>query len=527
MIEAAVMSPPSEGSGCRADWGVARLGDLVAELGGVVPEPGTAAGSAASADGRDLLVLLTGLEQVKAAAAAAQARATSAFEDWQEQATTQARAAAKGQGFEAWQAARDSFRGSNGTAEQVGLARRLSPWQGSQAVSRSRALVRELPCTLAALASGVLSESRAAIVVRETSHLSVDHRAVVDRQVCGDLDAVAKLGDRGLERAVRAAAYRCDPQGAVDRARVAQGERRVGIRPLPDTMCRVSALLPLAQGVATYAALSRDADTARAGGDARSRGQVMADTLVERVTGQVSAAAVPVEVQVVISDAALLGVSDDPAELVGYGAVPAGWARDLVCGPEPSDSTNTPDTDNTAGSWRSTGREGTTESSYGGAGTADIDRAGVAQARVWLRRLYATPDGTTLVAMESTRRLFDAGLRRFLIARDGTCRTPWCDAPIRHLDHVREHTDGGATAERNGQGLCERCNYTKQLDGWRADVLGPPGSNGRHRVRWQTPIGFTYDSAAPPLLPGARPRAQTHPAWTSPIEIHFAHGLAA
>ena len=153
------------------------------------------------------------------------------------------------------------------------------------------------------------------------------------------------------------------------------------------------------------------------------------------------------------------------AQLAGYGTVPAGWARDLIRGPDTTDNTETTDsTDETDGA-------------------NGIDRAGVGQARVWLRRLYATPDASSPVAMESSQRLFDAGLRRILIAREGTCRTPWCDAPIRHLDHVTDHTAGGPTSVNNGQGLCERWHYTKQLAGWHADVLGPPGSSGPHRVR--------------------------------------------
>jgi len=71
-------------------------------------------------------------------------------------------------------------------------------------------------------------------------------------------------------------------------------ERRVSLRPAPDAMTRLTALLPVAQGVAGYAALSRHADTNIATGDARGRGQVMADTLVERVTGQSTAEQVPV-----------------------------------------------------------------------------------------------------------------------------------------------------------------------------------------------------------------------------------------
>ncbi|MEO6997189.1 MAG: HNH endonuclease, partial [Terracoccus sp.] len=63
------------------------------------------------------------------------------------------------------------------------------------------------------------------------------------------------------------------------------------------------------------------------------------------------------------------------------------------------------------------------------------------------------PATGTLVAMDSTRRIFDGNLRTFLLARDAnTCRTPWCDAPIRPLDHIRDHA--GPTTATNGQGLC-------------------------------------------------------------------------
>jgi hypothetical protein len=107
--------------------------------------------------------------------------------------------------------------------------------------------------------------------------------------------------------------------------------------------------------------------------------------------------------------------------------------------------------------------------------------------------------------MDSRRRLFDAGLRRFLVARDGTCRTPWCDAPIRHADHVRPHAAGGPTSDVNGQGLCVRCNLVKEHPGWAAEVVdaGPTaGSRDAHAVAITTPTGQRYTSTAPPLLPG-------------------------
>jgi hypothetical protein len=104
--------------------------------------------------------------------------------------------------------------------------------------------------------------------------------------------------------------------------------------------------------------------------------------------------------------------------------------------------------------------------------------------------------------MDSRARIFPAGLRRFITARDHTCRTPYCDAPIRHLDHVIPHHDGGKTTVANGAGLCEACNHTKETPGWAARAVPTTSGNGnRHTIKLTTPTGHTYCSTAP-ALPG-------------------------
>ena len=286
-----------------------------------------------------------------------------------------------------------------------------------------------------------------------------------------------------LGHQVRAVVYRVDAQAVVDRARIAESQRRVTLRPAPDTMCHLTATLPVAEGVAALATLTRAADSAKADGDERTRGQVMADTLVARVTGREAADNVPVEVQVVIGDRALLAGDNTPGQVPGYGPVPAHWARDLIA---------------KTGQTPPRTRHGDTSES--------------SQAMVWLRRLYTHPDNGTLVAMDSSRRLFGGALRRFLITRDGgTCREPWCDAPIRHLDHVMDHARGGPTTTDNGQGTCVRGNVVKQTPGFTSRVVDhppddyPSRSRG-HTVEVTTPTGHRYYSTAPPLL---RPRATT------------------
>ena len=138
---------------------------------------------------------------------------------------------------------------------------------------------------MAALQAGQISEWRATIVARETACLTREDRLVADTELAGRL---AQLGDReSRRRPARSPTGWTRPRSPP--ARGAVRDRRVTLRPAPDTMTRLSGFLPVAQGVAAYAALTRRPTRYRAAGDARTRGQIMADTLVERFTGQATA----------------------------------------------------------------------------------------------------------------------------------------------------------------------------------------------------------------------------------------------
>ncbi|MEB7448875.1 HNH endonuclease, partial [Arthrobacter koreensis] len=315
------------------------------------------------------------------------------------------------------------------------------------------------------------------------------------------------------------------------------------------------------------AALSRAADSLRASGDARSRGQIMADTLVERVTGQAAADRVPVEVQLVITGRTLFtdrhGETvpggdaspgrtrepvapvapgrDAPAYFPGYGIVPGAWARDLIRSALGLGNNQQPP----PAAGRQESPPGAGDGAGAGAGAPASPPPDEQRTRVTLRRLYLDPVSGELTAMESKARAFPAGLARMIRTRDQTCRTPWCDAPIRHIDHIEPHAEGGRTSYTNGQGLCEACNQAKEAPGWsavtvrttapdsparieaveteaaRPATVGPAGSrpatpkptgprmaaappaphgaSPRHTVRTTTPTGHTYISTAPPL----------------------------
>lgn len=338
-----------------------------------------------------------------------------------------------------------------GVCSEVALARRASPYRGNRHVGFAHALVYEMPHTLAALESGMLTEWRATLIVRESACLALEDRRALDAELCGDPSTVVGWGDIRIAAEAKKIAYRLDPHAVVDRARKAGTERYVTIRPAPDTMTYVTALLPVAQGVSVYAALKREADVTC---DGRSRNQVMADTMVERLTGRSAASATPVAVHLVISDDTLTG-GHTPAIVDGYGPIPAGIARDLV--------------------------------------TAALDDDA---SRATLRKLYATPATGTLVAMESRSRIFPKALARFIGIRDHRCRTPYCDAPIRHTDHAAPAERHGPTTAANGEGLCEACNYAKQAAGW--TVRTCVDESGTHTAQVTTPTGASYQSTAPP-----------------------------
>lgn len=359
----------------------------------------------------------------------------------------------------------------------------------------------ELPCTWAAFRAGAISEWRVTLIARETACLTLEERLRVDREVAGDRDRLALMGDRALIAVCAEWANRLDPAAVVARRRKAVRERHVGLRPAPDQMTWLTALLPVADGVATHARLAASAECARLAGDQRSRGQVMADTLVEAIThhadqaratahrgattwdhqphthttdttGATGAGTDPcveaadpsqadpsrsdVCLNVIMTDRILFGTADDPAWVDGYGIIDADHAREL----------------------------------------AKSDRT-------WLRRLFADPDTGQLTAMDARTRRFPDGLRTLIRLRDRTCRTPWCDAPIRHIDHITPAAEGGPTSYDNGQGLCEACNHTKETTGWTTRRL--PDTDG-HQIT--TPTGHRYRTRAP-AAPGHQPRLDT------------------
>ncbi len=389
-----------------------------------------------------LIERIAELERIKSAAAAGQVRAAAALD-----AARRAGEAAAGV---------PAARRGRGVASEVALARRDSPARGGRHLGFAKALVHEMPQTLAALECGALSEWRATLIVRESACLDVEDRRTLDAELCAEPASLNGMGDARVAAAAKAIAYRLDPHAVVERAAKAENERTVTIRPAPDTMTYLTALLPVAQGVSVYAALRREADVRC---DGRSRGQAMADTLVERVTGRNAAVPTPIAVNLVLSDETLLGGDNAPADIYGYGPVPAAVARAMVS-------------------------------------RVIADR----RSRATLRRLYVHPRSGAMVAMESRMRLFparsgqpssrcviDVAGRLTATHRSDTAtmrsRGPTADLPVRPMVSA---CASGATTPRRATGG----GSSPEIDG-----------SHTHTAEFATPTGHTYRSAAPPRAP--------------------------
>lgn len=176
---------------------------------------------------------LTLLEEIKSACAAAQVRETARLEELRD-ADEQVRNV-------------PASRRGRGLSAEVGLARKVSPRKGSQYLGFARALAHDMPHTMRALTSGTLTEWRATILVRETAYLTKETRTEIDRRMCADPATLDGVSDRALEASAKKHAYELDPHAVVARSARAEKDRRVGVRPAPDLMTKLSALLPLKQ----------------------------------------------------------------------------------------------------------------------------------------------------------------------------------------------------------------------------------------------------------------------------------------
>jgi hypothetical protein len=346
--------------------------------------------------------------------------------------------------------------------EAVSLALKVPPRAAQRMLQTGRALVRELPRTLALLAAGQISGRHAQLIVEAAWRL--------DPELAGQFEdrATGRAADQTvsqLRQSASRAALALDPTTAQQRHARALADRRVGFRPAEDGMAELPVLLGAAEGQLIFTRLTAAAALLPAG-DVRTMDQKRADLLIDAVLSGLPHDALPElqgrrpAIQVVVAADTLLRLDDEPAHLVGYGPITAETARRLAA--------------DESGTWR---------------------------------RLLTDPDTGQLLDISADRYRPSRRLRDYTSARDGVCAFPTCNQPGYRceFEHIKPYQQGGRTCRSNAALACRRRNLSKAGTGWRYH------RNHDDTLTWTTNTGHHHTSHPPQRWNSHPPRVSAQP----------------
>lgn len=381
------------------------------------------------------------------------------------------------------------------TVEEIGGILTISSGAASAFVDQSRQ-VCALPPVMDALSTGSLSWQQARIFADETEAL--DHpaaAALVEHFLDPDAPNPARgcpapeLVPARLRARLRGWRERHHPESIEKRHRKSAADRRVEFTPDRDGMAWIAAYLPAHQALAILNDLTATARSLQGPNEPRTLTQLKSDDFARRLltnrtatipaavalqgdgepvlsgtTTDPEAGKVPTpraEVLVTVPFFALLGLTDEPAELDGYGPIPAPMARQLLAGGAES-----------------------------------------------FRRVLLDPsDGTPLEIGRTSYRLTKA-MKKALQLRDGKCVFPGCNNNSfdNDTDHLLAWQHGGTTGISNLAQVCPKHHRLKHNSGWEPTPAAkdePPG--------WTSPTGQQYQAEQPDREPPQWPPGVRRP----------------
>lgn len=383
-------------------------------------------------------------------------------------------------------------------AAEVGCVLAVGPRAASTFLATSHAVVTSLPRTLAGLQAGTLSWGHAVVMADETASLDVNGAAALEAHF---LDPDAPDPARGCPPGempahrfrVKARTWRERHHAGSIEARHSKGvaERRVEYRPDRDGMAWLSAYLPAGQASAVWDRLTSEARSMQGTEEGRTLSQLRADNYASSLLATFPAGSrgcqaaerpfsgIRAQVLVTVPVFSLMGFTDEPAVLDGYGPIPPSMARALV-----------------------------------GEGVGSFYRV-----------LVDPRDGAPLEIGRTSYRLTKA-MRAWLRMRDGKCPFPGCSnhSLDNDADHLLSWAKGGATGISNLGQPCPKHHRLRHTTAWKPTTAGknkPPG--------WISPSGRRYSSEhqdwEPPHWPTHCPPSQgTSLARAGTIDIVRHHG---
>lgn len=361
--------------------------------------------------------------------------------------------------------------GSRYVAEEAALELRVSRQVAERRIERAMALTQRLPCTLAALDDGEYEAYAASKIIDVTDQLDVDKAREVDERVDEEVRGGRFApGDASqIRRAARRLVQRVDPDGQAVRARRARAGRKIELVAGEDAMSTLYLDLPAEVAATAYARIDRDARSLRNNGDERTLEQLRADVAAALLLGRAagantddgdaaSSSGVGAMVYLHMPIDTALSMSDQGAELSGYGPIPGPIAREIATNP----------------------------------------------GSVW--RKVLTDPGSGVPQDISRRRRPTQAMRELVAARDREC--PYCHRPALRcdFDHLAARSTGGETSARNGGPKCEHHHYLKDEPGWRLDY-----DPETQTATITSPTGRTYTKKNRPIngSPKQKPTSET------------------
>jgi len=369
-------------------------------------------------------------------------------------------------------------------ADELAAELGQAPRTMSSRLAAAWEIAHQLPAGLAELTAGLLDHTRLFALHQLTATLTAEDRASIETSMlAGGRLASPPRWRRKIHRVIA----KLDPDAAARRRKQAKASRCLGIQPLDDGMAQITATLPAEDARAIYDRIDHIArhlapalgpsrggtrshtngpegagrhgvprdDVGRGNpepsgaspGNAESSGIGPRDTrTIDARRADVFTALllgnrreyVTVELQVIAPVGTLAGLDDNPAELIGYGPIPAGVGRALA-----------------------------------------------ADAR-W-RRVLTDPAAGTVLDL-GHRRVPTPALARLVRHQQTRCVFVGCGMPASRtdLDHTLAHADGGSTALDNLGLLCRRHHGAKHRGGWQL-TQPQPGV-----FLWTSPTGRIY-----------------------------------
>ena len=325
-------------------------------------------------------------------------------------------------------------------------------------------LTERLRPTLTALKDGLIDFRHAQAMVNEIDGLT-------DRETDA-LEAVAlpfafRLTAAKFTHKVRELREERAPETAATRHVTALSEREVVFEPGRDGMATLRAFLPAPEALGIYLRLEDAARELRTAGEGRTMAQLKADVLTDVLLtdlndpGSAGATDQGPAVQgyrgirpnifVTVPVLTLLGRSDAPGSLDGYGPIDAETARKLA-----------------------------------------------AHAPSFTRILIHPESGATLSVGRDSYAV-PKDLRTWLQVRDKTCRAPGCARAATRcdIDHTHRWHDGGATDYNNLAHLCRKHHTLKENSDW--TVAQSEAGDGT--LVWTSPTGRIHTTEPATHLP--------------------------